>query len=566
MEAKESRIQEILTENKRYMIPEYQRPYSWTTDHASQLLDDLETSFQNQENEYFMGSMICIKKDNNIFEVVDGQQRLTTLSLIITQLKNVISNHLIKDDLQKRVLLIDAYSETASEPRLTVRKKEFQLYKNYILQGNNKYRPEKPTDTELLFIENSDCIFDYLKNKEQNFLKKFAQYILQNVFCVFVTTNNFASSFRLFNVLNNRGLPLSNSDLLKNSLFELAEANKLNKNQVEENWQEIENLIGVKNLDKFLSINKLSEKKDRNRVTKQDYDSYLTTLKEDFFGDAVTMSMSLLVSARNYIKIIENDFGDFNDPALERRIKTLSYLSHDEWVPPLMAFLNKSSNNNINTPKTSFAKFVKIFEAVYMHGWIKRQIKSQREAVAYSALAAINNNKTFEEIIQAIIHHSDNDGFVKALDNPMYEPRPSQVSLIKSILLRIDTEIQDFSVSKTYNGRITIEHILPQKISGDYWKSVFTNEQHEYWLHRLGNLTLISGHKNSEAQNSDFDKKKLIYNKANNKSSFDITKDICNFEKWDVETIHSRHEKMKSILKSLWIVQLKDTTKNLKLN
>ncbi len=167
MEAKESKIQEILTENKRYVIPAYQRPYSWTADHASQLLDDLETSFSNKEIEYFIGSMICIKKDENIFEVVDGQQRLTTLSLIITQLKKIIINQGVKDDLQKRVLPIDVYSEKTSEPRLTVRKKEFNLYKNYILQGNENYYPEKPSDTELLFIENSNFIYEYLKNKEQ---------------------------------------------------------------------------------------------------------------------------------------------------------------------------------------------------------------------------------------------------------------------------------------------------------------------------------------------------------------------------------------------------------------
>lgn len=69
-------------------------------------------------------------------------------------------------------------------------------------------------------------------------------------------------------------------------------------------------------------------------------------------------------------------------------------------------------------------------------------------------------------------------------------------------------EMQDASVSKTYNGRITIEHILPQKISNQYWKSEFSEEQHEFWVHRIGNLTLISGHKNSEAQNSDFQKRK----------------------------------------------------------
>lgn len=552
MEAKESKIQEILTENKRYFIPEYQRPYSWSIDHVTQLLDDLETSFINEEPEYFIGSMICIKKDENLFEVVDGQQRLTTLSLILTQLKKLIDKQGVKDDLQKRVLPVDVYADKATEPRLIVRKKEFNLYKFYILQDDKNYLSEKPSDTELLFIENSEFIHSHLSQKDQITLNNLAKYILQNVFCVFVTTDNFASSFRLFNVLNNRGLPLSNSDLLKNSLFEYSEANKLNKIQVEENWQEIENLIGVRNFDKFLSINKISEKKDRNRVTKQDYDSYLQTLKNDFNGDAVKMSISLLNSAKNYTKIIDNDFSDIEDKYFERRIRTLINLSNDEWIPPLLSFLNKISNGSQKIKKNDFPKFLEIFESVYIQGWIKKQIKSQREAVSYTALAMINNDKSFDEIINNILNHADDEGFKLALDLPIYEPRPNQVGLLRAILMRVDMEMQDSSVSKIYNGRITIEHILPQKINNEYWTKEFSSSDHEYWVHRIGNLTLISGHKNSEAQNSDFIKKKAIYKKLNNRVSFDITKDIYEKEKWDRKNLEERHESMKKIMSSLW--------------
>lgn len=347
-------------------------------------------------------------------------------------------------------------------------------------------------------------------------------------------------------------MPLNNSDLLKNSLFEYSEANKLNKIQVKENWQEIENIIGVKNFDKFLSLNKISEKKDRNRVTKQDYDSYLQTLKNDFKGDAVAMSLSLLNSAKNYIRIVENDFSDFDDKNLERTIKTLSNLSNDEWVPPLMAYLNKVSDGSQAIEKENFSKFVEILEAVYMQGWIKKQVKSQRETVLYATLALINNDKNFNEVRNGILSHSDDEGFELALDLPIYEPRPNQISLLRSILLRIDMEMQDISVSKTYNGRITIEHILPQKINNEYWKKEFSNEQHEFWVHRIGNLTLISGHKNSEAQNSDFNKKKAIYKKLNSRTSFDITKDVCDNDDWNIQTIEKRHNDFKKLMMQLW--------------
>lgn len=74
------------------------------------------------------------------------------------------------------------------------------------------------------------------------------------------------------------------------------------------------------------------------------------------------------------------------------------------------------------------------------------------------------------------------------------------------------------------------------------------------WLHKLGNLTLISGSKNSEAQNSDFDKKKGIYEKLNNKSSFDLTRDICKVSEWDIYSLKERHEQLKCSLSDLWLV------------
>ncbi|HIF9396797.1 TPA: DUF262 domain-containing protein [Photobacterium damselae] len=550
MEAKECKVQDILTENKKYVIPAYQRPYSWSPDNAEQLIDDIYQSYMSDDNEYFIGSMICINQGNNTFEVVDGQQRLTTLSLIVSELKKVIESQGVKDDLQKRILPIDVYSDETDEPRLVVRKKEHDLYKFFILQDKKEYKPEKPADTEQLFIDNAAVIRKYLLGQKQDILKKFAKYILQNVFIVFVQTDNFASSFRLFNVLNNRGLPLSNADLLKNTLFESAATLNKDSDQIESAWSQIEGMVGVNKLDKFLTLHKLSEKNDRDRVLQKSFDSFVTSLKNDFNNDAVQMSLMLVNSAKNYTKLLEIEFDNL---LLKRKITSLTNLATDEWIPPIMAFLNRMTRNNDLT-YSEFYDFVSAFEKVYMHGWLKKQVKSQREMVCYSALVAINNNKSFDEILEHINQHADNNGFIEALDLDLYEPRPNQVNLIKAILLRLDLEQQDESVIKTYMGRITIEHILPQKLSNQYWTSKFNSSEHARWLHKLGNLTLISGSKNSEAQNSDFEKKKGIYEKLNNKSSFDLTRDICKESEWNPLTIEKRHESLKQSLITLWTV------------
>ncbi|EKE4731409.1 DUF262 domain-containing protein [Escherichia coli] len=550
MEAKECKVQDILTENKKFIIPSYQRPYSWTVDNAEQLIDDIYKSSQSEENEYFIGSMICINKGQNQYEVVDGQQRLTTLSIIVSELKKIIPIQGIKDDLQKRVLPIDVYSDETDEPRLIVRKKEYDLYKYYILQDSKDYKSEKPSDTELVFISNAETIRDYLLRLSVDELKLLAKYILQNVYIVFVQTDDFASSFRLFNVLNSRGLPLSNADLLKNALFESASTHNKKSEQIESAWSQIEDMVGVRRLDKFLTLHKLSEKKDRDRVLQKGFEAFIENLQQQFDGDAIAMSLMLVNSAKNYTKILENDF---EHSSIRRKIASLSNLGVDEWIPPVMAFMNRMARTE-DFNLDDFSQFITAFEKVYMHGWLKKQIKSQREMVCYSALVAINNDMSFDSVINQINQHADNSGFIAALDEDLYEPRPNQVNLIKAILLRLDMEQQDESVIKTYTGRITIEHILPQALVNEYWINRFQPQEHVYWLHKIGNLTLISGSKNSEAQHYDFIKKKSIYEKLNSKSSFDLTKDVCNSSEWGLAELKMRHEKMKTQLKKLWLV------------
>lgn len=567
MEAKECNLQSIFSENKNYFIPAYQRPYSWDAENARQLVDDLYQNYLSDGKEYFIGSMICTnrKEEGKGFEVVDGQQRLTTISIIISELKGVVKKQTVKDDLQKRILPIDAYSDKTEQPRLLVRAKERDLYNYYILQGQKEYLPQKLTDTESLFVDNAKTIRDYFNEisncdkEKEDLLRGFAKYLLQNVFVVFVQTNDFASSFRLFNVLNNRGLSLSNSDLLKSALFESASAAGTASDvaQIESLWAKLEDTVvgiknidavGVKSIDNFMTLHQMSEKNSLNRVFKRGFDYFFDVLgKEEYSNDAVKMLKKLVGSANNYEKIIENDVFDV---ASQKRINSLKCLVADEWIPPVLAFLNKSNTECAVINEDQFSIFLSVFEKVYMHGWFKKEMKNKRLAVCYSAISAINNNKKLSEIIEIISGCTSNDKFFDSLDDCLYESRPNQISFIKAVLLRIDSEQQDESVKKTYKGSITIEHILPQKMEDEYWINRFTAQDHGLWGHRFGNLTLISRSKNSEAKNSNFEKKKQIYVG----SSFDITKNLCQLSDWGVKELSNRHEAFKNKIKELWTV------------
>lgn len=118
MEAAERTISQILTEQIRYEIPAYQRPYSWEKGNVEQLLDDVWEAYEANDAEYFIGSLITIeRKKGRLYDVVDGQQRLTTLNLIFSRLRDAVDEP-AKSELGRRVLPRNALTGEEETPRL----------------------------------------------------------------------------------------------------------------------------------------------------------------------------------------------------------------------------------------------------------------------------------------------------------------------------------------------------------------------------------------------------------------------------------------------------------------
>ncbi len=560
MKAAEEKIQEIFA-TRKYFIPSYQRPYSWDEDNAKELVDDIYESYKETSKEYFIGSLICISKDSSTFEVVDGQQRLITMTLLFKALIESIPIEEIKHDLKNKIILKDVYNNKNAEvePRIRVRNKEFDVYMHYLLQGDKKFLPKNPSYTQQLLIKNFDVFLKYFEARKNEGvdLLAFTGFILSNVYVVFVTTNSFASSYRLFNVLNTRGLSLSQSDLIKNKIFEIAEENKINHDDIERHWDEIENLIGIQHMDGFLIANEISQQKTRDQAavprTKL-VEAVTKRIQEKYKSEMLAFTSDLKKSAINYKKIKDIDF----DGSLRNILYCLNFFESDEWMTAFLAFLNKTDENNGPLKFHDFKKFVEFFEKVYLHKWFSEEAKGQRRVVCYAAIVEINSNKQLHGIIQSLYKYKNNEGLENYLNSDVYDKNSSsKLRLIRYVLFRIDQYMQDESITKIYHGTITIEHILPKTINNVYWNIRFSEEEQRQWVHKLGNLTLISGVKNSQASNSGFNKKMDIYkggDKGDKKVSFDIAKEILNYSEWNLDSLSKRHEKLIGLSKDIWYI------------
>jgi hypothetical protein len=540
MKAEERTISKILTEQICYEIPPYQRPYSWESENVQQLLEDVWEAYEAKDSEYFIGSLITIERSPDLmYEVVDGQQRLTTLNLIFARLRDLITDEAAKAELGKRILPRNVLTGEAESPRLLLRRKDQSFFRRHVLEGQplpTEGRENLETPQRHI-TENLEAVGAFCVGKSQEVLKLFANYLLSKVYVVFVTSNSWQSAYRLFNVLNARGMSLSNADLIKNTLFGMLGAESNRSAELEERWLELEEALGIERLDTFFGHHRTSVVAIRAKGTLHEE---FEPLIRSSAGGPFEFLDTVVRSATNYMRIVEREF---TDPATLRALRALHRVEYDEWIPPLLAYLNQPI---MGLPES---EFVLLLEKITMQNWIRRLGRAARLTAYYQLISAIKDGKSNDEIREIFRRNSQNAEFLELLGGEIYG-KPFD----DAVLLRLEEAAQDDSVTKIYSGKMTIEHVLPQALKEEYWRERFNEDEHRLWLHRLGNLALLSGHKNYRAQYYDFDRKRKIYSERNEQVSFDLTKQICDESEWTVTTVRLRHERLMELAKQTWTI------------
>lgn len=542
MEASERKIDDVLKAEVLYQIPAYQRPYSWEADNATQLLEDVWTAYDNQEEEYFIGSLITIEREKDaLYDVVDGQQRLTTLNLILARIRDSIKEGDARAHVEKHILPRNALTGETGKPRLTLRSKDQDFFVRHVLHSEEvgdavRQKIDKQRDApKQRIVENLAVIDAFCESHGEETLKLFANYLLSKVYVVFVTTKSLKSAYRLFNVLNARGMQLSNADLIKNALFGELGKQDDRSDELEKRWIELEETVGIDEMDDYLGHHRSVHFATKARNALQE--EYAPIIGE-YKGDPFSLMKVLIGSSLNYVRIQSLDF---NDAMAKRALTSLHRVVFDDWIPALLAFLNhpvKGMDEN---------DFIILLEKITMQNWIRRLAFTARQTVYFNLIKEIKSGSSADDVKAVIYKAANNDEFLNMIDADIYG-KPFD----KAILLRLEEAVNDESVTKTYSGKITIEHVLPQTMTDPYWTERFSESDQLSWVHKLGNLALLQGTKNYRAQNHDFEKKKKRYAEKNDIVSFETTKELLDLPEWNLEAINKRHTELTDKAKLLW--------------
>ena len=589
-----------------YEIPKYQREYVWGITEWETMFDDL----QDNENGYYLGSIICINtnkdphKDNKL-EVIDGQQRLTTISLYIAALYNSLKEYknLLDEDqnqdlmnLKRKIILKDS-ADTAIRviPQTQGNNlddykyllKEIELLKNDCLKTPKYFRNRKIYKAYSYFKNRIDKELEYCKKEtesqhiakeklgeviKQNQIKIILNLInkLNEALVVSITVTKHSDAYTLFESLNNRGKPLTPIDLIKNNFLSCVSNKKniSNLNDYFEKWKMVlENLC-----DDYIT---------QERFFRQNYNAFKNILDKNFDAPLAPIATKsnliniyeklvgnkpdkfideILENSKIYARIICND--EQQESIIDEKLKDLQHITGTPSYLLLLYLLKYKENLQLTDENleeiiellTSFfvrrnltdVPATRDLTRIFM-GLITKITKDElkrdtiTETIRNELISKSASDKYFEDKLRGPIF-ADNDGTTRFI-------------LCKFAELHKTKENQPDLWARNKRSYIwTIEHIFPQGENIPVaWINMIANgnkekakEYQNKYVHCLGNLT-ISAY-NSNLSNMPFEEKKERKDSKGNyigyKNGFSLNKDVANKTVWTIQEIETRTERL----------------------
>ena len=544
IKAAEKALGDVFCDKYVFHIPPYQRPYSWGREQVDELVDDLLWATGEEEpNErppYFLGSIVLIKRPGSpIADVVDGQQRLTTMTILISVLKELADNE--EDKAAIDIFLRQRGNPnlgTKDVPRLTVRPRDADFFRKTIQEGRDADLADaETTDARKRMLDNRDRIRLQLSLMLPQQRARILPFVAQRCFLVVVEASDQASAYRIFSVMNDRGLNLSPTDILKANIIGAMPDENV-KAKYTEIWETLEDDLGRDPFkDLFTHIRMIHRKQKMRGTLEREFNEFVnpTATPVKFIDE------ELKPSAAAFKEIL------YPDSRQIKRYKLLSGLSHldnQDWQPCAIRCLVQHYGNPAaidsflaRLERLAYYLFMvraNINDRLSRYGQVLQEMESASKPEKPSALD-LTKNESWE--------------LFEVLDGPIYENSRTR----RPILLKLDETLSDGSAHYEHD-LVTIEHVLPQNpAAGSQWLIDFPDaEFREDWVHCLANLVLLSRYKNPAASNYDFEHKKTKYFSDDGDSPFLLTNQVRETKNWTPKVLEKRQYELMGKLARHW--------------
>ena len=550
-DTKSSTLRQLLGNGLTYEIPKFQRDYSWENEQWDDLWQDMQSVVSGTEPGHYLGYLVLQTRDDKNFKVIDGQQRITTLSILILAaikvLQSFVDNGIEPEKNTKRVNsfrsnyigYLDPVTLIATN-KLKLNRNNDDLYRTKLVPLENL--PQRGLNSSERLMKNCFEWFEIKLKSSYSTGEAIAEFIditIDKLFFTVISVSDELNAFKVFETLNARGVQLSASDLLKNYLFSVVDSNNPHNSEISEIesiWGKIIGKLGSQKLAEFLRVYWNSK--------------YRTVRKNDLFK-AIRRNIS---EKKEVFELLRN---------LERCSDIYMALRNPDdelWHGDKQLSSNLNALNLFQV-RQPFSLLLAGYQHLDPQGFRRLLNDITILSFRYNIISGLNPNdqeSIYNELSQFIRSNNKydlnflqkidpkNDSFEAAFSNKEFRRTSRNHKIVKYILAKIERHLYSSDID-LFSDLYTIEHILPES-NGENWKHI-PDDVFERCIYRLGNLAILEKNHNNDAETKSYDDKKIIFEK----SSVSTTQVIPNYyNQWGEAEINSRQSQLAKQAKQIW--------------
>lgn len=569
LEAHDKLIREIFEGSYQFEIPDYQRPYAWTTEQASELFDDLVSAMEDARNsgavsQYFLGSIVLIKNDRDpVAMVVDGQQRLTTLTMLFAALRATWEAAAYSPGVKSVTPFLyeegDEMLGKATGYRFTAREEDAVFFRQYIQEPDGieklAVNTNKLEDSRLRYRENASLLLartNALSPDDRNALWKF---LANDCSLVVISTPDLEAAYRIFSVLNNRGLDLAPIDIIKaevlGSIRQIGGEDKARA--YSKKWSEIESQLGRDAFgDLFVHIRTIYAKQKQRATLVKEFQDHVIEYKKPI--DLVDKIIKPYAEVWGFIRDADFEATEHAE-TINEYLSWLNRVDFKDWVPPALVYFKR-----FRQQPTLLAAFFKALERL-AYFMLVTKVGVNERIETFADLTKEIEPEAFDGDLAALktldLTDREKREFITALDGDIYRKLPrARMALI----LRLEALASDGSKKQAFDS-LSLEHVLPRTppANSDWIKWFPDEDERDSWTHRLANLVPLHVRKNPSASNFDFATKKSVYFKGKGTASpFVLTQEVRSEKDWTPTLLAERQKRLVEVLEKHWNLAVDD--------
>ncbi len=547
-------IQYLDGADKRFIIPVYQRNYDWKPENCAQLYMDLVSTIKDGKPSHFFGSIVSYCQSMDEIILIDGQQRITTVSLILIAMVNAMKKGLCVSENPQlcqmiwETFIINKFQQSDKKVRLKPFRNDSDAFDRLIFKDESEYLPNSHV------TRNYRYFYDKIVNAKDLTLDELYVAIKRlEVIDIELELHHGDNPQLIFESLNSTGLDLKESDKIRNYVLMNLDS-RTQEEYYDKYWNKIESYCRHE-LDGFMR-NFLTVKTGLIPNLNAIYASFKTYAKEESGIEEILKEM--LKYAEAYDKIVSSKVGNAAANEISKRLNKLDMTVAYPFIMALLVYNQTAQLDDKEIERTLSCIETYIFRR-FICGWATNALNKIFATLHKSVMKYKTSDNSYADIVICLLESRKSSGaFPTDADfSDAFVTRNVYSMNSKNKMYIFERLENESSVEKNdiydiiENGILTIEHIMPQTLSSSWKETLGDNwaEIHEIWKHRIANLTL-TGY-NTKYSNRTFQEKKTI-ERGFEQSGLRLNQEIARCDKWTQEELEQRSNRLLKLALKIW--------------